>query len=147
MNYYQARKRESDGRWDFTCRNDDRIWPVGYCHEYRPFTGNERWMVGGAEHAAKENAKEEPFRSKYHVDGHATAGEAANCYRRYVLDHRTHLREEYPHTKLECVVCKEWTTLRASVDHGRSWPLCELHNNQDEVERLYPASSEIVSSY
>lgn len=34
MNYYQARqmrddKGEPSGIWHFTCRNDDRIWPVG----------------------------------------------------------------------------------------------------------------------
>jgi hypothetical protein len=36
MNYYQARElRTADGKpaglWHFTCQNDNRIWPVGYC--------------------------------------------------------------------------------------------------------------------
>lgn len=146
MNYYQARKRETDGRWDFTCRNDDQIWPVGYCRAYRPFTGNELWMVGGAEHAAYENAKEEPFKDKYHEDGHATADEAADCYRLYVLDHRIRLNEEAADEQRKCEVCGEWTTLRASVDHGAGWPLCVLHNNREEVEKLYPAVSQIWSS-
>jgi len=33
MNYYQARQRK-DGRWDFTCKNDDRVWPAGLCAQH-----------------------------------------------------------------------------------------------------------------
>ena len=39
MNYYKARQIASDDsteRYHFTCRNDDRIWPVGYCAEECP---------------------------------------------------------------------------------------------------------------
>lgn len=45
MNYLQARKRISDGRWAFTCRNDERIWPVGYC-------------ASGHDHETREEAEE-----------------------------------------------------------------------------------------
>jgi hypothetical protein len=31
MNYYMPRQRDTDKRWDYTCKNDNRIWPVGYC--------------------------------------------------------------------------------------------------------------------
>lgn len=37
MNYYGARQidpkadRTDAGKWRFTVRNDDRIWPTGYC--------------------------------------------------------------------------------------------------------------------
>lgn len=36
MNYYGPRERRDEhgqpaGLWHYTCRNDDRIWPVGYC--------------------------------------------------------------------------------------------------------------------
>src|SRR5437879_128061 len=35
MNYYDARERQKDGKgigiFDYTCMNDDQIWPVGYC--------------------------------------------------------------------------------------------------------------------
>jgi hypothetical protein len=34
MNYAQARQRESDGRWDWTVRNDDRIWASGPCADH-----------------------------------------------------------------------------------------------------------------
>lgn len=38
MNYYQPREIRRDGegtgRWHYTCQNDGRIWPVGYCREH-----------------------------------------------------------------------------------------------------------------
>ena len=41
MNYYQPREiRGMDGnpsgRWHYTCMNDGRIWPVGYCAQGCP---------------------------------------------------------------------------------------------------------------
>ena len=36
MNYYQPRQiqlGENAGKWHYTCRNDDRIWPVGFCRD------------------------------------------------------------------------------------------------------------------
>lgn len=52
MNYYEAREiADSDGvptgLWHYTCRNDDRIWPVGYCSEGCP--GHDS-PEGAAEH-------------------------------------------------------------------------------------------------
>ena len=44
VNYYSARVRE-DGKWDYTCQNDNRVWPVGYCGE-----------AGGGHHETKEEA-------------------------------------------------------------------------------------------
>ena len=46
MNYYEARKRESDGRWDYTCMNDGRIWPIGNCAN-----------AGGGHHETAEEAR------------------------------------------------------------------------------------------
>lgn len=40
MNYYQPRELLKDGKptglWHYTCRNDDRVWPVGYCAQDCP---------------------------------------------------------------------------------------------------------------
>jgi hypothetical protein len=43
MNYAQARQRESNKRWDWTVRNDDRIWRSGPCaaHEDGHATAEE----------------------------------------------------------------------------------------------------------
>lgn len=34
MNYYQARQRQGDQRWDWTVRNDDRFYRVDACAEH-----------------------------------------------------------------------------------------------------------------
>lgn len=34
MNYAAARQRQSNGRWDWTVRNDDRIWRVAPCDDH-----------------------------------------------------------------------------------------------------------------
>lgn len=44
MNYYKARQRESDGRWDYTCQNDGRVWSVGYCRKYKEWTKEQMEM-------------------------------------------------------------------------------------------------------
>lgn len=33
MNYYKASQRKDTKRWDYTCTNDNRTWPIGYCRE------------------------------------------------------------------------------------------------------------------
>lgn len=45
MNYYEARQLKDTGGWHYTCKNDDRVWPVGYCREHEP-------------HATKEEAED-----------------------------------------------------------------------------------------
>lgn len=47
MNYYDARQRKTDKKWDYTCMNDGRIWPVGYCAD-----------AGGGHHDTAEEARE-----------------------------------------------------------------------------------------
>ena len=34
MNYAQARQRQSDGRWAWTVKNDDRVWASGPCADH-----------------------------------------------------------------------------------------------------------------
>ena len=33
MNYYKPRQKKDTLKWQFTCRNDDNIYPVGYCYD------------------------------------------------------------------------------------------------------------------
>lgn len=47
MNYYDARQRESDKKWDYTKMNDGKVWPVGYCGE-----------SGGGHHDDADSARE-----------------------------------------------------------------------------------------
>src|SRR4051812_48360403 len=58
MNYLKARQMQSTGKWHYTCRNDNFVWPQGYC--------------------AQEG-------SACHSTGHNTAEEACECYKQYQL--------------------------------------------------------------
>ena len=126
MNYYEPRQRESDQRWDFTCQNDDHVWPVGYC---------------------KKTIENPDVR--YHSDGHETPEAAAECYRQFVLDQHLRLMGEgRPGERRQCEACGEMTNLFAEIKNGSIWPLCNAHNNRETVEKLYgEASMKIVSSY
>lgn len=42
MNYYEPREIQRDGTgWHYTCRNDNRIWAVGYCRDHEGHTTPE----------------------------------------------------------------------------------------------------------
>jgi hypothetical protein len=92
LNYAQARLRQSDGRWDWTVRNDDLIRPTGYCRGWDDTPLDEVAARIGMPLAMLEQdrAQHEPFRDKYHTDGHATKQEAERCFRDYQLDHELH---------------------------------------------------------
>lgn len=151
MNYYAARQRLSDQRFDFTCMNDGKTWPVGYCKVWRPLTAEDLSYVGSPEQIERmvkeHQAKFEPLKANYHADGHATAEEAQACYRKYLLD--TQLRfSDKPNEEEQrrCAICSAWTQHIGWVDM-KSWPLCVEHQTRESVEKLYPAVSQIVSSY
>ena len=133
MNYLKARQRQSDKRWDYTCMNDRRIWPIGYCHEWREYTPEERktYCMNDGWYEEYESRK-----AKYHSTGHATPEEACACYKEYQLD--TALRfGTQPNRKEQCLVCGEWTQQMAMVGGYETYVLCEKHANREEVEKLY----------
>lgn len=154
MNYYGPRQRETNGRWDYTNRNDDRIYPVGYCAGWREHSPD----VLGEAVAARLNADIEPFRDKYHKDGHPTADDACACYRDYLLDQ--HLRlVRWDHTvngellrpgTLElCHAdgCTEYTAHHATISKVlERWPLCDEHLSREEVEKLFGSIGSRIAS-
>lgn len=155
MNYYAARQRQSDKRYDFTCQNDKRIWPVGYCSAFRHYTPEDFQFM--SEEAAKReaeklNAKYAPLAASFHTDGHASAEEAQACYRKYLLDTRLQFTKELPtpaaepDTQHKCVHCGVWTTGAAFIDM-QSWSLCPEHQTRAVVELLFPSVGTIASSY
>lgn len=147
MNYYEARKRESDGRWDYTSANKRTgTHPVGYCRAFPTFNDEQINMVFHGSRDAHDAyiAKLEPFRDKYHTDGHETEAEARACYRNYLLDQKLTFYE-MKDTQKRCEVCGEWTTWHADVDMW-TMPVCELHKNRDSVEVIYPPVHKSFSS-
>jgi hypothetical protein len=144
MNYYAAKQRQSDKKWDYTCRNDDFTQPVGYCGAYIDWTPELLSRLGlPAEHPSFE--KQRQFRDKHHSCGHETQQEAEACYREYLLDQRLKLMCEHPDAQIRCKVCNKWTTFYAEIDMNM-WDLCEEHNNREEVEKLFEAPGEIWKS-
>ncbi len=148
MNHYKARQRENDQRWDYTFANVRAgTCPVGYCRAWKPLEPGAVGMLPGQ--AEQYNAQMAPFVHKFHANGHATAEEACDCYREYLLDHRLQLRDPPPNppTLSKCVVCGVYTAGVAELGMDR-WALCDEHRNRVEVEKLVPKGElESWSSY
>jgi len=139
LNYLSARKR-TDGRWDFTQRNDDRVWPIGYCSSYGP---------KAAEWAGQMLVVDQAFAQRYHDDGHVTAEEAVACYHRFLIDQRLVLTDppEKPKELHECAVadCPNFTAGSAHCSNWHAW-LCDTHRTPSVAADLMPVSAEIWSS-
>jgi hypothetical protein len=122
MNYYEALQRQTDKRWDYTQRRDGQTRAVGYC------AGN-----GAAPH---------------HEDGHETADEARECYKRFILDKLVKLEfgttEDTQH-RCEVEGCEGWTQKVSMVNH-RTYNLCDDHRNVEALEGLVVVGSS-MSSY
>jgi hypothetical protein len=136
MNYYDAKQRKEDGRWDYTC-NDH---PTGYCRAYKePNLEKEPYW---SEH---EIAKYKDNKEKYHSNGHATEEEARECYRQWILDNELRFWEAND-TQRKCKVCGAWTSNVAEVD-CKIFTLCDEHNNRKTVEQLLETPGQIWSSW
>lgn len=151
MNYYEALQRQTDKRWDYTRRNDGHVIPVGYCRGWDESTREELVEQHGTDrgemfHQAQEERR--VHQDRYHDDGHETAEEACECYKRYLLDNRVNFEfgttEDTQH-RCEVEGCENWTQKVAMVDH-RTYNLCDEHRNMEALEGLVVVGSS-VSSY
>lgn len=143
MNYYDARQRKGDSKFDYTCMNDGHIWPVGYCAGFPSPTANGDSHL--AELLTKELERLAPLKDRFHTNGHATKEEACACYRRYLLDTRTRFfSEENTQRKCEAFTdpshttkCGRWTQ---GVVYVEDWfaCLCEQHRTAEVVASLFP---------
>ncbi len=146
MNYYEARELVDEngkgtGQFHYTVRNDDRIYPVGYCSTYMEPSDDPYWTEEAkAEHRSRKD--------KYHgPKGHDSKIEACNCYREYELDRLRFYDErtlkEKPSRLQLCEIegCENYTASCANVPGRiRDWMLCTQHLNRESVEKLYPQS-------
>lgn len=149
MQYYAARQRE-DERWEFTCRHDAHVFPVGYCHAWvepqlKPIEGMDgayAWGPPPEIPVTKEWLERyTSHKHRYHDNGHPNKLEAANCYRDFLLDNRLVLHQEHADAQYQCAVCGGWTQLFAEIEN-QTWVLCETHNNRLNVEKLFILSAE-----
>lgn len=144
MNYYEARQRESDQRWDYTCRNDNYTWAVGYCRAFEAWT-KEKAAEYGLPVSSNALAKEASFAHKHHTDGHATPEKACDCYREYLLDQKASYLRSYVGTQYPCIVCGIFSEFFASVG-DTNFDLCLQHNNSITVREHFKAPEKTISS-
>ena len=130
MNYYAARQRK-DGRWDYTCKSDGYISPIGYCSPYREPKVDEWFWTP---ESIKGYQAQKEF---HHSDGHATAEEACKCYKKYLLDTTLRVDCENEDVQYKCEICKAWTTHYAIVDGSDTYHLCDEHRTKEIVESLF----------
>lgn len=146
--FYQPMRRESTNRWDYTSRTNSRPpHPIGYCGGWREETPEElaemsrRLGADLIESMKAERAKSEPFREKYHCDGHETADEAIACFDTYLLDQRLEF-QVYPDMQRRCCVCGAWCMKRARIRGelvgGDHW-CCDAHANRESYEPVFRA--------
>lgn len=144
MNYYAAKQRQSDMKWDYTCSNNNFTQPIGYCSEYIDWTPELLSRLGVPyDHPSFE--KQRNFQHKHHNCGHETKQEARECYREYLLDQKLKLMCENAETQIRCKICGKWTNLYAEIETNM-WNLCEEHNNRKEIEKIFEAPDEIWRS-
>ena len=133
MNHLGPMQRKSDGRFDYTYNGR----AYGYCCEYDPIPEDGKIMPAQVAH--DHNVKMEPFKDKFHANGHATSEEACACYRQYLLDMRLTLKPQEPENATQqhrCQVCKKFTACYAMVGSYRMFTLCPEHQTREEVEKL-----------
>lgn len=149
MNYLEPRQRESDKRWDYTSRNDNRVHPLGYCagtfDKVWPEWDESRVAWPSREHYEADRARASEHRDKYHGDGHATAEEACACYRDFMLDQRLHLDGRMQDQQLRCRECGTFTDRAARIGSHELIPLCDEHRTREVVERHYEVGAAITS--
>lgn len=137
MNFLKPRQRQSDKRWDYTSANDNQktCYAIGYCAPYRHWTDEQRERLGG--YITDEMvAESEATKHKHHEDGHATAEEACECYKQYLLDHETSYDGHKQEPWSPCDICQKRTP---SVVMVSGWPkahLCDEHRNRECLEKV-----------
>jgi hypothetical protein len=139
MNYDQARQREGTKKWDYTRRNDDHIYPLGYCGRYswaEPYDPTKHYWID-KDHYERLKAEGDLFKDKYHTTGHDTPEEACECYKEYLLDSSLDLNRETADTQHKCEKCGAWTTKMAMVDRWSLYHLCDEHRNRETVAELF----------
>lgn len=125
MNYYKAKQRLKDKRWDYTRNN----YPAGYCCEYREI---DPTVIPISE---SEQKRYQATAHKHHTDGHETEEEACECYQEYLLDHSLRFGK-MSDQQLKCKVCDEWTQEFADID-CHMIVLCPKHQGRETVKQLF----------
>jgi hypothetical protein len=145
MNYSQPRQRKTDQRWDYTNRNDNMVYPIGYCHKFVDLSEDK---FVGEYYRVNKGALEKLYASsgKYHTSGHSTYEEACGCYKEYLLDNSIHVGEDKD-TMFRCDICSGWSNTWVTVGFGVGihLNLCPEHTGRQFIEKLFKVGESIHS--
>jgi hypothetical protein len=120
MRHCKARQLSESGKWHYTCRAGDAVYPIGYCSKYASD------MICEDISAIMSGKNDCP--------GHDTAEEAENHYKQYVLDRLLFFSmQEWP--KYKCKECNNEAKFSVSAD-GAFYQLCEIHANKETVSKF-----------
>ncbi len=131
MNYYTAKQRKLDEKWDYTVNN----MPIGYCQEYKDPDDYPDWLKKCMRQAEIDRIRS--FKDKHHTHGHTTQEEACNCYKEYMLDNYLSVGREDSSSQHKCKKCNEWTQGLAGVGGYHLWNLCEKHQTREIISEFY----------
>ncbi len=139
MQFFAPRKRQSDGRWDYTRENSHGVFSIGYCAGWIEHSEEDFNFLGKdfIDLAVRDQDERRRLQEKYHLDGHVSAAAAVRCYRIYVLDTSLKLNIKLCDTQKKCVSCGAWTDGVAELDHFTRYYLCDTHRVRAVVENLY----------
>lgn len=150
MNYYDARPLLDGEGWHYTCRNDGRVWPVGYCSPKRtcPDCNGDSFML-------RSNCATCDNKGVVTVDGcppHATKEEAYECATRYMIDHAREVRVSTEHSVPRCEYegCYRLVEDGFALQYGFGIPsltiLCPAHRNKESIAETIGSVGEVWSS-
>jgi hypothetical protein len=152
MNYYDALRLEDGSGYHYVSKNRrEGTHPVGYCSRIQPCPECEDYRQPECEVCGQQGYidKGEGW-YKEHV--HATADEARECFRRYLLDGQRD--ESYGDwTGCEAVIdgekcdtpTKKGLTGRPPLGNG--YAFCDEHRTPEQLEALTPTVGRITASY
>jgi hypothetical protein len=147
MNYYDARKRQDNQRWEYTSANRRLgTHPVGYCAAWAACECAMRAPAYRADPDCEICGGEGRVANPDYCGGHDTAEEARECFTRYLLDGA---REEDYGDWTGCEVCdtptKKGMTTRPPLGNGHA--LCDEHRTPDQLRELTSTVGQITASY
>lgn len=79
-------------------------------------------------------------------EGHNTAEEAQECYKRYLLDNNLILDHKWSEPFPKCKVCGEITSGMAFISEAEQYiALCDTHRTKEEVEKIFHVGESLWS--
>lgn len=150
MNYEEARQidphadRPDAGKWRYTNRNDDRIYPIGYCSPFVPCLDCDGWpQVPGHPVCGTCDGRGQ-VESEHPCPGHDTREGAERHYYEWEADHLREMtfapERDVVDGRRKCAVCgaPSLKTLAVEGDMMTDFVLCDEHRHREGWMQAQP---------